>query len=158
MDIEQAEEATRTVAVHRRTIPMSGIRDFYDTAYGAVLAALDAAGSAPGGPAIGWYHGMPAETATVSAGFPVDGLPVGALDDRVEVVERPGGTVLTAVHAGSYDTLADGWMSLMGRLNDDGRQARGDFWEEYLTEPTPDMDPADLRTRLVLPVLSLIHI
>jgi effector-binding domain-containing protein len=152
MDIEQVEEPSRTVAVHRRTIPMSSIRDFYDHAYGAVAAALAAGGRAPAGPAIGWYHGMPADTATISAGFPVEDLPAGALDAEVEVEVQAGGPALVAVHRGSYDSLAMGWQQLMAELGHRGVAPRGDFWEEYLTDPLSVSDPSELRTRLVLPL------
>lgn len=154
MDIDHMEEPSRMVAVHRRTIPMSSIRDFYDHAYGAVAAALAAGGRAPAGPAVGWYHGMPTDTATISAGFPVEGLPAGALDAEVEVevAELAGGPSLVAVHRGSYDTLSTGWQRLMAELGARGMAPRGDFWEEYLTDPLSVSDPSELQTRLVLPL------
>ena len=152
MEILQLDEPPRTVAVHRRTIAMSEIRDFYDHAYGAVSRALAAHDRPPGGPAIGWYHEMPGETCTISAGFPVDEMPVGALGDDTEIVERPGGPALAAVHHGSYDSLTAGWQELMAELGARGVTARGDFWEEYLTDPLSVDDPSELRTRLVLPL------
>lgn len=152
MEILQLDEPSRTVAVHRRTIPMSEIRDFYDHAYGSVAAALARAGRAPSGPAIGWYHEIPGETCAISAGFPVDGPASGALDDRVDVTERPGGPALVAVHRGSYDALGEAWQQLMGELGTRGVAPRGDFWEEYLTDPSTATDPSEIETRLVLPL------
>ena len=152
MEIRQLDEPPHTVTVYRRTIEMRNIRDFYDHAYGAVAAALAERGAAPAGPAIGWYHTMPAETCTVSAGFAVDGLPVGPLGDDVEVTELPGGPALTAVHRGSYDSLGGGWQELMSELGSRGAAPRGDFWEEYLTDPTTVADPSEIETRLVLPL------
>ncbi|WP_111767856.1 GyrI-like domain-containing protein [Nakamurella deserti] len=152
MDIEQRDEPARTVAVHRRTIAMSGIRDFYDHAYGSVAGALARRGAGPAGPAIGWYHEMPGETCTISAGFPVDGLPPGGLDDEVDVTERPGGPALVAVHRGSYDALGEAWQQLMGELGARGVAPRGDFWEEYLTDPSTASDASEIATRLVLPL------
>ena len=152
MDVERRHEPDRSLAVHRRTLEMSDIRTFYDHAYGAVVAALAARGAGPAGPAVGWYHEQPGRTCTISAGFPVDGLPAGSLDDGVEVVTRPGGAALVAVHRGSYDGLGAAWEQLTAELGSRGVAARGDFWEEYLTEPGPDTDPATLETRLVLPL------
>ncbi len=152
MDIEMGAEPTCTVAVRRRTIQMSDVREFYDNAYPAVVSALARQGAAPGGPALGWYHGMPAATATVSAGFPVSGLAAGSLDDEVDVLERPGGPALTLLHQGSYDSLGAGWSRLMAEVDTRGLAGRGDFWEEYLTDPTTVADPSELQTRLVLPL------
>lgn len=152
MDVELSTEPTRLVAVHRRTIAMGEIRDFYDHAYAAVVAALARQGSAPDGPGIGWYHGMPAETCTISAGFPVVGIPAGELSDEVAVVDLPGGRALIAVHEGSYDALAASWQTVMAELGNRGVSPRGDFWEEYLTDPMTVRDPIELRTRLVLPL------
>ena len=52
------------------------------------------------------------------------------------------------VHAGSFDTLSSAWERLGSWINDQGLTPTQVYWEVYLTEPTPDMDPADLRTEL----------
>lgn len=40
---------------------------------------------------------------------------------------------------------------MMQQVAADGRQPALPFWEVYVTEPSPEMDPATLRTDLVLP-------
>ncbi len=152
MDIAISDEPARRVAVVRRTVPMDGLVEFYDTAYTQVVAALGGAGAAPAGPAFGWYHGMPTDTVDVAAGFPVTGLELGPLDGDVEVVEIPGGSAVVGEFQGGYDRLPDAWAELEDYRAQHHIAVRGDFLEEYVTEPTPEGDPAQNRTRLVLPL------
>ena len=63
---------------------------------------------------------------------------------------RSGGRVARTVHAGGYDGLGEAWGSLIGWAAEQGLAPTGEMWEVYLTEPTPDGDPADNRTELNL--------
>jgi len=152
MDISIQHEPTRLVAIERRTVPMSDLVAFFDTAYTKVAAAITTAGAAPDGPAVAWYHGMPTDTVDLAAGFPVSGLEPGPLGDGVEVVEIPGGPAITAEHAGGYDGLPGAWEQVERFRAAGEHEVRGDFAEVYLTEPSPDGDPALNRTQLVLPL------
>ena len=152
MDVTIENEPTRVVAIERRTVPMSDLVAFFDTAFTKVGAAIAAAGATPDGPAIAWYHGMPTDTVDLAAGFPVSGLELGPLGDGVEVVEIPGGQVITAEHEGSYDGLPGAWDQVERFRVAGAHEVRGDFSEVYLTEPSPEGDPALNRTRLVLPL------
>ena len=64
----------------------------------------------------------------------------------------PGGRVARVVHEGGYDELAGAWDRLGAWMSEHGLSFRMPFWEVYLTEPSPEMDPADLRTELNHPV------
>lgn len=152
MQIDVREQPTRTVAVVRREVRMDELTAFYDTAYGEVQRAVAEAGGQVVGTAIGWYHGMPTDTVDVAAGFPVEGLDAGPLAGRVEVVELPGGRALVALFVGPYDGLGAAWQEVEERRAQDGTDGRGDFWEEYVTDPSPDDDPAANETLLVLPL------
>ncbi|GCE76877.1 GyrI-like domain-containing protein [Cellulomonas biazotea] len=152
MEIDVREQPTRTVAVVRREVRMDELAAFYDTAYGEVARAVGEAGARIAGPALGWYHGMPAETVDVAAGFPVEGVEVGPLEGRVEVVEIAGGRSLVALFVGPYDDLGAAWQEVEARRAQDGTDGRGDFWEEYVTDPSPDGDPSRNETLLVLPL------
>jgi len=152
MNIAISDEPARLVAVVRRTVPMAELTEFYDTAFTQIFAALGAAGATPAGPALGWYHGMPTDTIDIAAGFPVTGATPGPLDGEVEVVEIPGGPAITAEYQGGYDGLPDAWAEVEEYRAGRDLAARDDFLEEYVTEPTPDGDPALNRTRLVLPL------
>lgn len=52
------------------------------------------------------------------------------------------------VHEGGYEELAAAWDRLGEWMSDEGLNFKMPFWELYLTEPSPEMDPADLRTEL----------
>ncbi|WP_029288600.1 GyrI-like domain-containing protein [Cellulomonas sp. HZM] len=153
MDIELRDEPTRLVAVHRETVRMDELPGFYDRAYRSVVAAVQAAGGTLVGPAIGWYRGMPTDTTDVSAGFPVAGLDEGEVVDGVVVEPLPGGRVAAGLHVGPYDGLRDAWMSLEDWRRAHGVTPRGDFWEVYLTDPSPDGDPGLNETLVVLPLV-----
>jgi effector-binding domain-containing protein len=60
--------------------------------------------------------------------------------------------VARVVHAGSFDGLSEAWQRLGAWIGEQGLEPSDDYWEVYLTEPSPDMDPADLRTELNWPV------
>ena len=150
MDIEQVELPTTTVAVVHERVPMDALSAFYDRAYRQVQQALGAAGVPPTGPAIGWYGEMPSDTADVAAGFAV---PPDAVVDGLELLTLAGGSAVVGVHRGPYDRLPDAWSTVVAWCREQGVQGRGDFWEEYVTDPDPGGDPEQNVTRLVLPLL-----
>lgn len=154
MTTTRTDVPTVALAAVRATVPMTDLPAFYDAAYRQVAEAAEREGWRIAGPAVGWYHGMPTDTVDLAAGFAVEGAAAGAASGDVRVVELPGGDALALTHTGSYDGLPDAW----GRLEADraalGVDGRGDFWEEYVTDPSPDGDPAANVTRLVLPLAS----
>lgn len=91
---------------------------------------------------------MPTQRFELEAGFPA-GAPVAA-DGDVLASELPGGTVARATHVGGYDSLGDSWGALVAWATEQGRTPEGRMWEVYVTEPTPQLDPATLRTELYL--------
>ena len=141
-----------TTAVVRSVVPTTGLADFFDRAFGQLGAALAEQGVAPTGAAFALYHRAPDDTADLEVGFPT----AGAIEPRgdVEPSRLPGGRVARAVHAGSFDGLGDAWGRLLDWVRAEGLEPGPTeaFWEVYLTEPSPDMDPADLRTELNRPV------
>lgn len=152
MRIQEQDEPTTVAAVRRATVRMDELGSFYDTAYRQVAAAVAAVGGRIVGPAIGWYHGMPTDTADVAGGFPVTGVALGALPGDCDVVEIPGGRVIVGHYVGSYDGLGEAWSQVEQWRVKRGFEGRGDFWEVYVTEPSPDGDPAANETLLVLPL------
>lgn len=152
MEPEVVELEPQKVAMIRKVIPMSEIRDFYDTAFGDVFESVSAAGGVADGPPFGWYRGMPSDTVDVAAGIPVIGLDEGSLAREVEVVERAGGRAVVAVHVGSYDRLPGAYAEIQAWMAERELEPRPEMWEEYLTEPTPDADPEAMETRIVWPL------
>lgn len=155
MEITETEEPSRLVAVVRATVRMDELPAFYDSAYRAVGAAIGESAGTLVGPAFGWYFGMPTDTVHLAAGFPVEGLPVGPVagdGHDVQVIEQPGGRAFSALFVGPYDDLASAWQDVEAWRAERGDPGRGDFWEEYISDPSPEGDPNKNETRLVLPV------
>jgi effector-binding domain-containing protein len=137
-------------AVVREVVPMSALAPFYDRAFSVLPKTVAGQGVAITGAAFGYYFGMPGETVDLAAGFPTD-RPVEP-EGGVIAGELPGGRVARVVHTGSYDGLGEAWQALGAWIGEQGLTPGGEFWEVYVTEPSPDMDPADLRTELYWPV------
>jgi len=135
-----------TAAVVRDVVEMSAMSDFFDQAFGQILATLVAEGIEPTGPPFALYHGPPAATADLEVGFPVDRV-IGAVEP-VEPGSTPAGRVARLVHVGPYDELGPSWERLGAWIGAQGETPTADLWEVYVTEPTPETDPADLRTEL----------
>jgi effector-binding domain-containing protein len=149
---ELVELAPTTTAVVRGVVPLSGLRDFFDASFGALGRTLAAQHIAVAGPAFGLYHGAPGEELDLEVGFvtgravrPEAGVVVGAL---------PGGRVARLTHHGAFDGLGASWARLAAWMAAQGLSGGPDRWETYVTQPSPDMDPRDLRTELNWPVVG----
>ncbi|ROS75421.1 GyrI-like domain-containing protein [Cellulomonas sp. PhB143] len=152
MDIEIVDEPTLAVAVRRATLPMDQLRGFFDSAFGAVAAAVGSSDGQIAGPALSWHARMPAETVELAGGFPVSGLAPGPLADGVEVIEIAGGRAAMATYVGPYEGLGAAWETVIGWAAARSETRRGDLTEIYLTQPVPGGDPAANETCLVLPL------
>ena len=139
-----------TAAVVRGTVAAEEITDFFDRSFSVLGEAIAAQGVSPTGPAFGLYRGLPDETIDVAVGFPTD-RPIEP-DGSAEAGELPGGRVARVVHAGAFDGLGEAWQRLGAWIAEQGMSPGETYWEVYVTEPSPDMDPADLRTELNWPV------
>lgn len=135
-----------TTAVIRGVVPMTQIADFFDRSFSELAETLDRRGIAPTGPGFARYAGPPAETADLEVGFPVDGSV--ETEGAVVASSLPAGRVAHVVHVGGYERLGETWGRLAGWVAEQGLTPGDDLWEVYVTEPTPEMDPADLRTEL----------
>lgn len=139
-----------TTAVVRGVVPMAGLRDFFDASFGVLARVVEAQRITTLSPAFGLYHGSPGETLDLEVGFVTDrtvrpeaGAVAGSL---------PGGRVARLTHFGSFDGLGSSWERLRSWIRARGLSAGEDRWETYVTRPSPDMDPRDLRTELNWPV------
>lgn len=141
--------AVPTAVVAGEGIGFDDLPAFFDDAFGVLPGVLAAQGVTPTGPAFGLYRAL-GEVVDLEVGFPVD-RPVEA-EGRVRPGSLPAGRVARVVHAGGFDGLGPVWEGLRAWLVDQGLTPGAGTWEVYLTEPTPDMDPADLRTELNWPV------
>jgi effector-binding domain-containing protein len=144
-DVEEA-----TVALIRERVPMDGLPDFFDRAFHVLGEAAAQGRLTIVGPPVGVYFGMPTDTVDVGVGFPVTGEVQGGVDVVVETL--PAGPAASVVHAGSYDSMEQTYARLTHWVEDQGLAPGPVMWETYLTEPTPEADPADMRTLITWPV------
>jgi effector-binding domain-containing protein len=128
------------------TVPMSEATDFFDRSFRTLAETMAARSIAPSSPAFALYHGPPAETADLEVGFVVDQ----EIEPSGDVLPSslPGGRAARVIHAGPFDQLGSSWEGLREWIGAEGLKAGRVIWEVYLTEPSPDMDPQDLRTEL----------
>lgn len=135
-----------TTAVVRDTVAMNELPAFFDRTFGHLAETLGAQGVAFAGAAFACYHGQPTETVDLEVGFPT-AQPVEAASDVI-ASSLPAGEVARVVHEGAYDHLGHSWGQLAEWIQAQGRVPGDTLWEIYVTEPTPDMNPDDLRTEL----------
>lgn len=151
-----APEIVRTetvmVAAVRATIPMTEITGFFDRSFTELASALAGQQVEPAGPAYARYFGVPGDTVDVEVGFPVT-EPV-RTQGEMYPTSLPAGRVVRTVHQGSYDGLSDSWRALWEWIVARGLDPADELWEVYLTEPSPQTDPATLRTELDWPLRS----
>ena len=147
---EIVEIEPQTTAVIGGIIPVGDLTTFFDRAFSRLPGILADQGVSPIGAAFAWYEEPPLDTVDIQVGFPTDR----AIETAGDVVAArlPGGRVARLVHEGSFDGRGDSGSRLMGWVIGNGHQPTGGFWEVYLTEPSPDMDPATLRTELNCPL------
>jgi len=134
----------------RRIVPAKDISSFFDMAYTAVVQEIQKQGGSIAGPAYARYFSIPGETFDLEAGFPTVQAITATADLVVDAL--PAGRAARAVHFGSYDGLPEAWQQLDSWIQQRGLTRTGPMWEVYVTMPTPDADPADMRTDLFVSV------
>ena len=141
-------------AVIRAEVPAEELPAFFDGAFQRLPRTLAEQGIRPLSGAFGLYHRPPSATVDVDVdvevGFVVDRAV--RPDGDVAPGLLPGGQVVRLVHAGGFDGLGSSWERLFAWVRERSLTPGEVFWEVYLTRPSPDMDPAELRTELNLPV------
>ena len=140
----------QAVAVVADEVPMTAIADFVGEAFSSVMAVAARQGVTVTGPPFTRYRGAPTTTVEVEAGFPTSSF-VRAEDD-VRPGVLPACRAVEAMHVGPYDTLARTYDEAMGWAGEQGLHSGADMWEEYLTDPSSEPDPATWRTRVLIPV------
>ena len=136
-----------TTAVIRAVVPMSELAGFFDRSFGTLMGTIAQQGVTIVGPAFALYRSPPTDTADLEIGFTTD-RPVDA-GGEVEASSLGGCRVARTIHAGAYDQLGEAWGRLRAWIAEhDDLTPGGALWEVYVTQPSPDMDPADLRTEL----------
>lgn len=141
-----------TTAVVGSIVPADQITEFFDQAFSTIPAVLAAQGVAMAGAAFALYRAEPAETMDLEVGLVTDRAV--RAEGEVRASMLPGGEIARYVHHGGYDGLGASWELLGSWIAESGLKPGGPVWEVYLTEPSPEMNPAELLTELNWPLQS----
>lgn len=141
-----------TAVVVFEDYPLSEMSLAFDSAFQVLRRVLRQVGVQTSGPSFSLHHRLPTDTATFELGVPVDK----PLDQEiatsngltVKASTLPGGRVARISHIGSYDELGEVWGTFMQAITDSDKDPAFPFWEVYITQPSPDVDPAEMRTDL----------
>lgn len=149
MDTTEAElvdlDETPTAVIYG-VIPMTEMVGFFDRSFTELAEVLARQGVTPTGAGFARYAGPPGETVELEVGFPVHSAV--SAEGQVRAGTLPAGRVARLVHVGAFDGLGESWGRLGEWIGAHGLTPGADMWEVYVTEPRPDMDPAELRTQL----------
>ncbi|MGE5291418.1 MAG: GyrI-like domain-containing protein [Micromonosporaceae bacterium] len=146
--IESVALCEQPTMVVRDTVPADKIGEWIGSAFARIFTHLGEAGISPAGPPFARFrfHG---DTIEAEVGAPV---PAGTrASGGFETSSLPGGTAAATVHVGPYETLDQAYGALETWLKDHGFEQAGTFWEEYLSDPSQEPDPARQRTRVIMP-------
>lgn len=150
-----SEHTTATVPAHvlvasRKTIPTDNMTGYFDGAFTRALEAIRSVGAEPAGPARAYYFSPLTDVVDIAGGFPLAEEYAEALATvQPDLVHRiPEHEALVRRHTGSYDGLAAAWQELSDHVRSLSRPTGPVFWEEYVTMPTPEGNPAELITDL----------
>ncbi len=133
-------------------VPMTELTEFFGRAFSEVPVAAAAAGLEIVGPPFGYYLGMPTDTVTLAAGFPVRGE--GPAEGEFRRLVLPGGRAVRVMHVGPYDTMRQTYDALFAWMLERGLEPSDGMWESYLSDPDEHPDPATWQTLIVWPLRS----
>jgi effector-binding domain-containing protein len=150
MEIERVSLTSRSVLGLRELVKPEAMTEFFGRAFAAASAGLQQLGAQPAGPPVGVYRGDPERGFDVIAGFPVAGAV--APPPGLEAVQLPGGEAVATIHVGSYDSMETTYAALGAWMKEHDLTPGELMWEEYLTDPGTNPDPAGWRTRIVIPL------
>lgn len=146
--------AAPAAVVEAREVLMADLPELFDTTFSGLFPVLHEAEIEPAGPAFALYTRQPSETVDLQVGIPTSaGLTNAQPISGGHIVipsELPGGSMAVRSHLGGYDGLGESWAQLVKDVVAAGHHPGLPFIELYVTEPSPEANPEDMRTDLFL--------
>ena len=145
---------TPAAVVEARQVLMADLPALFDETFSGLFPVLTEAGLEPAGPAFALYTRQPSETVDLQVGIPTSaGLtnaqPISG-GHLVIPAQLPAGSMAVRSHLGGYDGLGESWAQLLKDAVAAGHRPGLPFIELYVTEPSPEADPDEMRTDLFL--------
>jgi effector-binding domain-containing protein len=104
------------------------------------------------GPPFAYYHSWGEKKTHMSVGFPVSNQVEG--DGRVAPFTLPGGKIVSAMHIGPYEKLAESYMAMQDWMGKNHLKPAGHMWEVYLSDPNKEKDSEKWLTAMYWPCSS----
>lgn len=150
MEVERITPTPRTVLGVGEVVKSEGMTEFFGRALNKAFPAIQEQGAEVAGAPVAVYRGDPEHGFDMTAGFLVTGVVVNS--PGLEVTQLPAGQAIVTVHIGSYDSMAETYAKVTAWMQDQRLTPAESMWEEHLTDPEANPDPADWRTRIVFPL------
>lgn len=149
---EIREQPTLTI---RKSATMATIPERMGQIFSEIIALMGKKGIASAGAPFAYWHNMNSESMSkgvfdMECGFPV-GMPVEG-EGQIKSSKLPGGKVITAMHIGPYETLAETYEAIQAWIKEKGYQVEEDMWETYLTNPCEVSDKSKWMTEIFWPM------
>jgi AraC family transcriptional regulator len=147
--IELVTLEEQQVVTIRKTVPQSGLGQWFAEIYPLLFTEILGQGAQPAGAPFARYYNSDRAAFDTEAGIPFTGritAPSGA-----KVTALPGGRAARTVHVGSYETLSQEYMRLEAWIREHGHEGGDGPWEVYVDDP--DTTPHDrVRTEVYWPI------
>lgn len=143
-------EAAHGVGI-RTTLPVSGLPEFFGSAFGRLDEYIQRKGGKVAGPPFAAYYSVSDRAADVEAAFPVvfdviENLPG---EGDIVPVDFPAGPAVEYVYFGPYDGMTPAYAEIEQWLKDNRKAAAGPPREVYHSEPAGD--PSGWETHIIQP-------
>lgn len=134
------------VACIRDQVSMDQIRQFYDSSFPAIFAALGELRISPSGAPLGIVYGQVNDNLDLAVAVPITEPFTGP--GPVLGANLPAARTAVLTVMGDYSQLPGAYEHLHAWIAEQGLESAGWSWEQYMTEPVPGGDPAQNVTQL----------
>lgn len=136
----------------RQAVPPALFQSFLGGAFSELYQCLATGGVEPEGPPIAQYHAFGPEVIDVEVCLPVPSGTIGT--GRITSAVLPAATVATVVHLGAYESEGAAYADLERWIEAHGFAHDGPPRERYLVGPDADVEPAEYRTQIEMPIIA----